>query len=238
MATTGSDANNGLASGTPFLTIQHAINVVQSLDLNGFTVTIQLADGTYTAGAIVSGAFTGSGTVIINGDSSTPSNVIISAATCFNVNNGGIITIQNCKLVSTANALQAATGGIIYTGVGIVFGAATTAHIYADDGGRIIVNGNYTINGGAAAHLSCTFLSEISLSSGITVTVSGTPAFSAAFAVAQNATIAAQGISFSGSATGTRYSAFLNGVIFTNGGGSSYFPGSLAGTTTTGGQYA
>jgi hypothetical protein len=41
----------------------------------------------------------------------------------------------------------------------------------------------------------------------------------------------------SGGATGKRYVAELNGVINTFGGGANYFPGNVAGTTATGGQY-
>jgi len=39
-------------------------------------------------------------------------------------------------------------------------------------------------------------------------------------------------------ATGIRYNATLNAVINVNGGGANYFPGSIAGATGTGGQYA
>lgn len=47
VSTTGSDAGDGSA-GNPWLTIQHAVGVISStVDLNGFNVTIQLADGTY-----------------------------------------------------------------------------------------------------------------------------------------------------------------------------------------------
>src|SRR3989304_5992911 len=52
--TDGSDSNTGLANtaGSAFLTIQKAVDVVcHSLDTQSFDVTIQLADGTYTAGA-------------------------------------------------------------------------------------------------------------------------------------------------------------------------------------------
>jgi hypothetical protein len=38
--------------------------------------------------------------------------------------------------------------------------------------------------------------------------------------------------------TGSRYSAGHNGVIFSNGGGASYLPGSSAGNTGSGGVYA
>ena len=76
--------------------------------------------------------------------------------------------------------------------------------------------------------------------SGFTITVTGAPAWSTAFAQSSGgASIRAVGNVFSGAgATGKRYDATLNGVINTNGGGAAYLPGSIAGTTATGGQYA
>lgn len=53
--TDGNDSNDGLsnAAGGAFLTLQGALNRVAQIDLNGFSVTIQLANGTYAAGGIV-----------------------------------------------------------------------------------------------------------------------------------------------------------------------------------------
>src|SRR5471030_2501257 len=56
---TGNDSNNGLTTGTAFLTIQGAINALASgYDLCGFAVTVSVAAGTY-AGFSVVGPFTG-----------------------------------------------------------------------------------------------------------------------------------------------------------------------------------
>ena len=41
-----------------------------------------------------------------------------------------------------------------------------------------------------------------------------------------------------GNVTGPKYFATLNGVINTQGAGVNYFPGTAAGTTAQGGQYA
>lgn len=70
------------------------------------------------------------------------------------------------------------------------------------------------------------------------MTVSGTPAFSLAFAYIANLGVAfIDNNGYSGSATGARFNANNNGVIFTAGQGASYLPGSTAGSTSTGGQY-
>jgi hypothetical protein len=72
----------------------------------------------------------------------------------------------------------------------------------------------------------------------LTATLSGAPAFSSQFAFADRlGFITNANVVYSGSATGTRYVANSNAVINTNGGGASYFPGSVAGSTATGGQY-
>ena len=69
-------------------------------------------------------------------------------------------------------------------------------------------------------------------------TDAGTPAFSTAFASCRHGDIACAGMTVNGSATGQRYSATLNGVIDTAGGGATELRGSVAGAAATGGQDA
>ncbi len=70
------------------------------------------------------------------------------------------------------------------------------------------------------------------------VTLTGTPAFSGAFALSYaGGASMLYGNTFSGAATGVRYSAAGNGVIYTNGAAGTYFPGNSAGSTGSGGQY-
>src|SRR5690606_6562686 len=59
--TDGSDANSGLANtaGGAFLTIQKAIQVAAGINNNGFTITIQLANGTYNSGGSIRGPWIG-----------------------------------------------------------------------------------------------------------------------------------------------------------------------------------
>src|SRR5207253_6797251 len=69
------------------------------------------------------------------------------------------------------------------------------------------------------------------------LTLSRTPQFSAAFAVAENlALISAYGNNFAGTgATGTRYIVTTNSIIQTSG-DDDYFPGNVAGSATNGGR--
>lgn len=71
----------------------------------------------------------------------------------------------------------------------------------------------------------------------LTVTLSGTPAIGTYATCTGISFIDHRSITFSGSATGTRYNAQSNSVINTGGGGASYLPGNSAGSTATGAQY-
>ena len=71
---------------------------------------------------------------------------------------------------------------------------------------------------------------------GQTVTLIGQPAFSASFMNVETcASIYYGGQTFVGTATGTRYTLSSNGVLNTNGGGTTYLPGNSAGSGTNSG---
>jgi hypothetical protein len=238
---TGSDSNNGLTSGTPFATIQKAINTVASIDLTTYDVTIQLADGTYTGAAVINGTWVGSGTVTIKGNAGAPANVLLSTgtATAIQAYNGAAVTVQDLKITTiggSANGLLASNGASIQF-TNLNFGAIGLAQVRAEDGAVITVIGNYQITGGATYHYNAT--AGIIRCQSRAITISNTPAFSNTYAFAQmNGTLIANTCTFSGTgATGTRYNVTGNSVIFTNSGGATYFPGSVAGTTSAGGQY-
>jgi hypothetical protein len=244
VSTTGNDSTGNGTSGLPWLTIQHAANyVADTIDLAGYNATIQLADGTYSAGLALTQPLVGGGApnLVINGNSTTPSNVLISTTgNCFQATGTGAgFTVQNLEMTSsTSHCLISQYGATIFGGAGLIFGAATSGfHATSNSDGQISLTANYTIIGGALAHIYCQINASFNLNAGITVTLTGTPNFSQAFVFAQNGSILAQGVTYSGAATGVYYLVTLNGVINTNGGGPTYFPGSSAGSASTGGQY-
>ena len=106
-----------------------------------------------------------------------------------------------------------------------------------DTSGLVAILCNYAISGASPMHWAARSGGVITADAR-TVTLSGTPAFATAFASNQNATVLCGAMTFSGSATGVRYSASLNGAINAAGGGANYLPGNAAGSTATGGQYA
>lgn len=242
VSTAGSDANNGLTVGSPFLTIQHALDVVSLLDIAGFTVTIQLANGTY-AEALNLAAPVGSGVVDILGDTTTPANVTVNATgDAFRGTSvaSGPVTwqVRGVRMVATGSAISSQFGAAFVV-ANVEFGACGGQHMLATFSGRINVNGNYAIIGGAQHHLFVTQGGILQINNSLTVTLTGTPAFSTAFASSTIvAVIRARSLTFSGGATGIRYIASMNGAIDVGGAGATYLPGNVAGTTATGGQYA
>ena len=241
VSTTGSDTNNGLTSGTPFLTIQHAVNVaLQNYDLNGFTLTIQLADGTYSTNTSLSYPPIGNGQIVIQGNAATPTNVVISTAStdCFTISGAARVFLKNMRLqTSTSGNGINANGGAQVTFSGIDFFNIATNHINAYNCANIAAVGNYTISGSALAHMQAQQNGVISVIS-FGITISNSPNFSQFAGAFSNGSIIANSNSYSGgSATGSRYNVNLNGVIYTGAAGASYFPGNTSGTASTGGQY-
>ena len=236
--TDGSDSNDGLAdtAGGAFLTIQKAIDTVLTIDLGGHAVTIQVGAGTYAAGVNLSTAFVG-GNVTLVGDTTTPSNVVISPSSgnCIAVTNKASLTIGGFKLVASAGyGIYAASNAVVSIANKMDFGACANNHMGAF-AAIINVNTDYAISGEAAVHAYAADQGTIN-DYYRTVTLTGTPNFSTAFAqVERLADVLMFGNTFSGSATGTRYSVSYNAVLFTGG---ATLPGDVAGGTAAGGQYS
>lgn len=239
---TGNDSTGDGTSLNPWATIQFAMNFVYTnYDVNGFKVTFlsTSASATYNQTAIMPG-------LLVGQPSSTDAVVVDLALSTLNgtgvgigVVNGANIMVQNANLKGAAgcNVLQASRGNI-QIGSGISFDASPGAtHISIGAGGLVSALNNYTIKGGADYHWAGTGNSLASFS-GRTVTITGTPSFGALFCFSEWCSVVlCSGMTFVGSATGTRYNANMNGVIDTNGAGPNYLPGNAAGSITLGGQY-
>lgn len=168
-------------------------------------------------------------------------NLTQTAAANFIFRNCAMGTIQNATLSNTSvnSGVVATDRGFVNIGVGVIFGSQNGgAHIVAQLGGRVAQLANFTITGGGGAALNIGSSGSITLQAASTITLTGTPAFSNAFALASPlGYIQAGSVTFTGAATGARYNASGNGVINTGGGGANYFPGNSAGSVATGGQY-
>jgi hypothetical protein len=233
----GSDEHDGSAndSGHAWLTYQHAVDTLCSYDLSTYAPTVHVADGTYPE-AVVLKSYLGAGPITIIGNETTPANVLLNTGTSITMDNVyGTWSLRGMKLAGS-------TYGFNIRGVSVVkfqhidF-ASTGYHIVGRGPVTIQVDGNYTISSSAPAHWYASLGAKL-LMSGVTLTLVGTPAFSAAFAYAADcSTILCNAMTFSGSATGVRYSANTNSSIFTAGGGPTYLPGNALGVTDGYGCY-
>lgn len=240
--TDGSDSNNGLAntSGGAFATLQKAYDtIVALLDTAGYTVTVQVADGTYAAGVSMSASWTGGGPIVFQGNSATPTNVVIDAtssafsATCLLPAD---VTIKDMRLKSSAgNAIENGGSGVIRFS-GIDFGACGNSHVLSSANAAAVYSaGNYSISGSGITHMQAIFGGVIR-NDGRTITISAAVTFSSAFAFAwRAAVIECYGNTFvnSSNVTGVKYAVRTNSVLVIAG---ATLPGTTAGSTTTGGQ--
>jgi hypothetical protein len=242
--TDGDDGHDGLSNtaGGAFATLQKAVDVIfGGLDLGGHNVTVQLADGTYTAGVVQGAPQVGAGLVTVQGNAANPENVIVSvtAAACFFVQNGAKMHVKDLELRTTTsgNGLRCAYFGYL-TYANIRFGACVHPHVRAEDHGIVVCLGNCSITGSATSHWN-TVGSAIIRCQTKTITLGGTITFSVGFADCQICGQAiVNGNTFSGSATGKRYRIDTNAVLYVGGAAATYLPGDVSGTTATGAQYA
>ncbi len=240
----GNDDNCGLTSGTALITPQRAWDVISvRFDLAGHVATAKFADGTYTSGFVASpnGQQSRYSSIVFEGNTATPANCIISPASgaAVTVAFGGQVTLSGISCASNnSDAITVTDPGSLLILDRVRVNSFASAAIHATFGAMVDFSGAaVTIAGGGAQALLADFAGLIQLQ-GATVTASGTPNFSDAFATAADCgVINANAATLQGAATGPRYSAIVNGVINTNGGGPNVFPGNLAGSVSNGGVY-
>ncbi len=238
----GSNSNSGLAdtAGGAFLTIQKAVDTALTLDFAGYTLTIQIADGTYTGATQIGPGvgITAASKFIVKGNAASPANVIISttSANCFTAVSGGIVTVQDMELQTTTSGNCLRSEGSLIEFSNILFGACAAAQIQTVSAGRATAAGNYSMVGSALQHARASGGAIRLL--GTTVTLTGTPAFAPFVYADRMGLIDASGMAFVGAATGSRYTGTNAGGIATGGGGASYFPGNAVGSLSNEGWYA
>jgi len=239
--TDGSDANKG-TDNTPskaFASIGAAYNYgITYLVLTGQPLTIQLGTpGTYAAPT----GLRPNSNIVIQGDLSNQAAYTISGSLGAS-GSAGIdfrgVTLQNNS--ASGNVLTT-NGGINVALLNVTLTTTTTttgAHINAGPGSTVNVQAGCIFSGSSASLFSAGG-GTINFAAAVVI-IQGSPTFSiaAAYANGGGQIFVTPGCSFSGAATGTRYFANLNGVIIVYGAGASVFPGTVAGATQNGGQYA
>lgn len=247
--TNGNDANDGLAAGSgAFQTLNAFNNVVTAeLDTYGQIVTLSFASGQSWSNLTLQANIVGGGTINLvgNGDTVT-GNINGSGALRIFVNPAGGTAYANVGVAVQGFTVTCSGGshglyvlaGYVQLFQNMAFGSCPSGgQIVADSMlARIILGANYSITGGAGWHLVA-IAGLIDWNSGsFTATLTGTPAYTNAFAFSE---IGGNLISlnvWSGAATGQRYVANTGGSIYTNFSGPNFFPGSVAGSSN-GGSY-
>ncbi|MFP3799434.1 hypothetical protein [Paraburkholderia sp. SIMBA_027] len=232
VSTDGSDTTGNGHDTAPFATIQKAVDTFSELDLNGGTVYVALRDGSYAAGATLSKSVNGK--IAIIGDTTTPTNVVVNGS--FTADGAG--TYLSVSAMMLRGGVVAQNGGRVDIDSSLDFDAfAGGRHIYSYNHGTVNINSNYSVTGQASYHMLAQLNGTIKNNGASAVTCTGTFSFSAFAQAQQGAQIEVSGITYSGSGVGgSKYYATKGGGI--NTGGSSGFPGSVAGTTDTNGWYA
>jgi hypothetical protein len=248
----GSDSNDGLATGTgAFATIQHAFNVLQALvDVSSGTPTIQCADGTYNVGSgiVFTYAMTGGKQLFLTGDVGSPGSCRL------NCNAGGVCLFgQDGTGTCTVTGFDFATVGNGSIGINttqfyqIDFGSVQFdsfplgSHIVIGDLGSMDIAGNYTIAGNATTHIVLQGQAKINYGT-FTVNLPSGLAFTQFLSVADLSWLNAGGlaVTFTGpgagaGSTGQKYNVTANSVVASSG---TTFPGTVAGTTGSGGLFS
>jgi hypothetical protein len=259
----GSQAAVGTAPKGPFKTLQRASNAVSKFNLNGFNVTVHVADAANYSMCVLPAA-SGQGTILWQGNKVNPQNCLVScgdnavAQACFiaqGFNNvlSGFRCVGNLGAYGGGIAVPASSQLIIDN---ITWGPTNGTHLTIYNGGTVRFNGVTTdifrVDGpplgntyAPACWLSCFGSGRcdvVNQSTPPQFQMINTPMnFAGAFMMVSDvgvATMAWTGGYANGTAcTGKRYNVQTNGVINTGGAGVNYLPGNVAGTQSYGGQY-
>jgi len=239
--TDGSDANKG-SDNTPskaFASIGAAYQYgITYLVLTGQPLTIQLGTpGTYAAPT----GLRPNSNVVIQGDLSNQAAYIISGSLGV-AGSAGVdfrgLTVQNN---SASGGCITTNGGVNVAFKNVTFLTTTTTtgyHVGAGPGSTINIQDGCIFAGSSSGLFAATG-GTINFAPAVVI-IQGSPTFTTAAAYANGGgqIYVTPGASFSGGASGARYFVNLNAVIIVFGAGQSVFPGTVAGTTALGGQYA
>jgi hypothetical protein len=247
---TGNDTtNDGLTPVAPFKTITKAVNAASLYAPGPNAITIKIAAGSYVGFTL---PFYSIPPIIVEGDTLTPTSVVIDGGTQWAAGCGSYntLSIRYVKLQATGGqhigpgssgvvAFQYAT---INIQAGVTFGKCDLALITS--GGQINVGSPFHSNGSASdfflyaagGSITCGYLGQ-----GLELFIDAPIALAGSFALAMGTTgiIGSTGVIFNGGSgvSGQRYNANYGGWVDTNVGGPNYFPGTVAGGVANGGIY-
>ena len=232
--TDGNDNNTGLANtaGGAFATWTKAQDVLASLDGNGFTATVRFT-GTFSP-FTVDKIFVGFSSIQLEGDVTNPSNATIGGAggIIFSSSSATSFFVRGFRINNTSGVGLGIFNGTVTLNGNMEFASGGFAHIYVDgQKAQLNIRSNYSITGSASTHICAVAQGVVDQNTPtpLTITIVGTPNFSLAFIfVSRMATMILFSTSYSGSATGKRYTVEALSLLTTN--GTVSIPGNIAGT--------
>ena len=243
-ASAGADVPTcGLTTGAGACrSVNYALNniLVPNYDTGGKPVIISFVNDDATCVSFGT-AWTGGGQLFIQGPGGSPPSVGMTCAAIAI----GINAPLSAALFLTGFKISGGTTGIFSQVPGFIvlnninFGAESVAHInLIGPGSKLLLNGNYTISGGATYHWLANSPGALIATQNITATLTGTPAFGL-FAVATDGggIQPSSLMTFSGTATGARIGVSAHGYIATGTGNVNFLPGNSAGAVGTAGYY-
>ena len=253
---TGDDNNDGLTSGSAFKTIQKASNLIRNkIDSNGFSVIISLAE---SVNPYDGASFDDVRNVILQGNNANPAAVRIQANNTLGTVNAAVrvanealviikgvsfapspVQIDNAQAVSLSFNARCLLSRVNFED--ITTNANLGIHISSLYGGFVDFQDDYSVSGSAVYHIFLSGQSQArfyKFNATINVTVSNNPNFGGAFIDCNSqSSCSVEPTTFTGSATGKRYSLRVQSSIITNGQGQDLFPGNVAGTADASSVY-
>lgn len=260
--TGASDSNDGLSATVtgghgPWATLQHAENVIAGYNLNGFSIAINVAHGSFAPIRLL--AVAGAGGVNYIGDPTSPGSCVISGAglaqTCITAGDcGAAHTFNGFALTTSGTFVSDPMNGVHVYGSGtkvslsnMSYGACPGGHYTVEQGASLTILGTETVTGGCAgstggngAHANCSNTGQLQTPAPIPLTVTNAVSFAAGWFTSGGCALGQllySTITGGSNVTGQRYTVSQNAVISSNGGGANYYPGTVAGVSSSGGQY-
>lgn len=247
-AALGNDSNDASANiaGRAVATIQRAMDIAFGYPPSQFTITIHVADGTY--GPVQTPSY-GGPNIVIDGNAINPANVLVLVAAgarhCLQVSGPNTVLARNLKVENNGDPAMgcgfvASNGGQITTR-NTVSGNIANAIFEGFGGGQVNIADRHVIAGNYKVALFAMFGGQVQLANGINLhaEIAATMAAFAQATAGAGVYLNNPNANFTGpNPAGKRFAAVLGGIISVNGGGDNVFPGTIAGTTATGGQYA
>lgn len=231
----GNNANDGSTALLPMGSIQQAINVVyQVLDCNGFKVTIQVADGTYTTPITIEGQPLGASDansqwLQIIGNATTPANVLISVSgnKALYLSKGAYLWLEGVKITTSAGGygIYVEQSSVLeYSD--IEFGAVSQNMLTANAHSLIRALGPTTVSGDAVSFCHNTGRSRTEFTDQ-TITFVGTRTFSIYLWGLNDSSLALDGATLSGprpnGENGVHDHSLLNAYSLVNASGWGFF---------------